>query len=119
MTLNVHRECRGVHYLWPGGHPVEELLHERHMLPAEAVAPDRGRTDDVCYQLVVDENAQSQNDLEPRTKRAVVEAMDVLAPLERWLLRGTSHVRQQVRNQRRSTSRWSSWKAGTSRHCHH
>ncbi len=39
-----HRERREVHYLWPEGHPVEELLHERLSGPAEAVAPDGGRT---------------------------------------------------------------------------
>ncbi len=72
-----HRERREVHYLWPEGHPVEEVLHERLSGPAEAVAPDGGRTGDVRDRLVVNENAQSQNDLEPRTKRAVAEAMDV------------------------------------------
>ena len=72
-----HRERREVHYLWPEGHPVEELLHERLRGPAEAVAPDGGRTGDVRDRLVVDENAQSEDDLEPRTKRAVAEAMDV------------------------------------------
>ncbi len=39
-----HRERRKVHYLWPKGHPVEEVLHERLSGPAEAVAPDGGRT---------------------------------------------------------------------------
>jgi len=42
-----HRERREVHYRWPEGHPVEELLHERLSGPAEAVAPDGGRTGDV------------------------------------------------------------------------
>ena len=72
-----HRERREVHYLWPEDHPVEEVLHERLSGPAEAVAPDGGRTGDVRDRLVVDENEQSQDDLEPRTKRAVAEAMDV------------------------------------------
>ena len=72
-----HCERREVHYLWPEGHPVEEVLHERPSGPAEAVAPDGGRTGDVRDRLVVDENAQSQDDLEPRTKRALDEAMDV------------------------------------------
>jgi len=72
-----HRERREVHYLCPEGHPVEEVLHERLSGPAEAVAPDGGRTGDVRDRLVVDENAESQDDLEPRTKRAVAEAMDV------------------------------------------
>ena len=72
-----HRERREVHYMWPEGHPVEEVLHERLSGPAEAVAPDGGRTGDVRDWLVVDANAQSQDDLEPRTKRAVAEAMAV------------------------------------------
>ena len=72
-----HRGRREVHYLWPEGHPVEEVLHERLSGPAEAVAPDGGRTGDVRDRLVVDENAQSKDDLEPRTKRAVAETMDV------------------------------------------
>jgi len=70
-------ERREVHYLWPEGHPVEEALHERLSGPAEAVAPDGGRTGDVRDRLVVGENAQSKDNLEPRTKRAVAEAMDV------------------------------------------
>ncbi|WP_018257208.1 hypothetical protein [Halomicrobium katesii] len=72
-----HRERREVHYLWPEGHPVEEVLYERLSGPAEAVAPDGGRTGDVRDRLVVDEDAQSQDELEPRTKRAVNESMDV------------------------------------------
>jgi len=51
-----HRERREVHYRWPEGHPVEELLHERLSGPAEAVAPDGGRTGDVRDRLVVDES---------------------------------------------------------------
>jgi len=72
-----HRERREVHYLWPEGHPVEKVLHERLSGPAEAVAPDGGRTGDVRDRMVVNENAESEDDLEPRTKRAVAEAMDV------------------------------------------
>ncbi len=72
-----HRERREVHYMWLEGHPVEEVLHERLSGPAEAVAPDGGRTGDVRDRLVVDESAHSENDLEPRTKRAVNETMDV------------------------------------------
>jgi hypothetical protein len=71
-----YRERREVHYVWPEGDPIEKRLHERLAGPAEAVAPDGGRTDDVRDRLVVDENPQSQDDLEPRTKRAVEEAMD-------------------------------------------
>jgi hypothetical protein len=56
---------------------VEEVLHERLSGPVEVVAPDGGRTGDVRDRLVVDENARSNDDLEPRTKRAVAEAMDV------------------------------------------
>jgi len=77
-----HRERREFHYLWPEGHPVEEVLHERLSGPAEAIASDGGRTGDVRDRLVVDENAESQDDLEPRTKRAVAEAMDV-SPLSK------------------------------------
>jgi hypothetical protein len=72
-----HRERREVHYLWPEGHPVEKVLHERLSGPTKAVAPDGGRTGDVRDRLVVDENAQSQNDLKPCTTRAVAEGMDV------------------------------------------
>ena len=72
-----HRERREVHYLWPEGHPVEERLHGRLAGPAEAVAPDGGRTGDVRDRLFVDDDSQPQDDLEPRTKRAIDEAMDV------------------------------------------
>ncbi|MCD2201550.1 hypothetical protein LPA44_16920 [Halobacterium sp. KA-4] len=72
-----HLERREVHYLWPEGHPEEEVLHERLSGPAEAVAPDGGRTGDVRDRLVVNKNAQSRDELEPRTRRAVAEAMDV------------------------------------------
>jgi hypothetical protein len=72
-----HHERREVHYLWPEGHPVEERLHERLTGPAEAVAPDGGRTGDVRDRLVVDDDPQPQDDLKPRTKRAIDEAMDV------------------------------------------
>jgi len=88
-----HRERREVHYLWSEGHPVEEVLHERLSSPAEAVAPDGGRTGDVRDRLVVDDDPQPQDDLEPRTKRAIDEAMDVLLLLERWSLRGPVRVR--------------------------
>jgi len=75
--LRPSRARREVHYLWPEGHPVEEVLHERLSGPAEAVAPDGGRTGDVRDRLVVDDDPQPQDDLEPRTKRAIDEAMDV------------------------------------------
>ena len=65
------RERREAHYLW------QEVLHERLRGPAEAVAPDGGRTGDVRDRLVVEENAQSEDNLDPRTKRAVAETMDV------------------------------------------
>jgi len=61
--------------------------------PAEAVAPDGGRTGDVRDRLVVDDDPQPQDDLEPRTKRAIDEAMDVSLLLERWSLRGPVRVR--------------------------
>jgi len=66
-----------VRSLWSEGHPVEEVLHERLSGPAEAVAPDGGRTGDVRDRLFVDDDPQPQDDLEPRTKRAIDEAMDV------------------------------------------
>jgi len=88
-----HRERREVHYLWPEGHPVEEVLHERLSGPAEAVAPDGGRTGDVRDRLVVDDDPQPQDDLEPRTKRAIDEAMDVSLLSKRWSLRGPVRVR--------------------------
>ena len=72
-----YRERREVHYLWPEDHPVEDLLQERLRGPAEAVAPDGGRTGDVRDRLVVDDDPHPQDDLEPRTKRAIDEAMDV------------------------------------------
>jgi len=72
-----HRERREVHYLWLEGHPVEEVLHERRNSPTEAVAPDGGRTGDICDRLVVGDTAQSQDELEPRTKRTVNEAVGV------------------------------------------
>ena len=72
-----HRERREVHYLWLEGHPLEEVLYERLSGPAEAVAPDGGRTGDVRDRLVVDDDPHPQDDLEPRTKRAIDEAMDV------------------------------------------
>jgi hypothetical protein len=49
----------------PEGHPVKEVLHERLSGPSEAVAPDGGRTGDVRDRLVVDENAESKDELEP------------------------------------------------------
>jgi hypothetical protein len=64
-------------YVWLDGDPNEDRLHERLAGPAEALGPDGGRTGDVRDRRVVDENAQSQDDLEPRTTRAVEEAMDV------------------------------------------
>jgi hypothetical protein len=54
---------------------VEERLHERLTGPAEAVAPDGGRTGDVRDRLVVDDDPQSQDDLELGTKRTVDEAI--------------------------------------------
>jgi len=86
-----HREHREVHYPWPEGYLVEEVLHEQLSGPAESVAPDGGRTGDVRDRLVVDKNAESQDDLEPHTKRAVAEAMEV-SLLPKGSLRGTVRV---------------------------
>ena len=93
-----HRERREVHYLWPEGHPVEEVLHERLSGPAEAVAPDGDRTGDVRDRLVVDENAQSKDDLEPPHEACRRRSDGRLAPFEGWPLRGAVRVRQQVRS---------------------
>lgn len=49
-----------------GGHPVEELLHERHTDPETVVTPDSGRTGDVRDQLIVND-PHPQDDLEVRT----------------------------------------------------
>jgi hypothetical protein len=72
-----HRKRFEVHYLWPEGHPVEDLLEDRVRGSTAAVAPDGGRTGDVRDRMVVTEHATRYNDLEPRTRRAVNEAMDV------------------------------------------
>jgi len=93
-----HRERHEVHYLWPECHPVEERLHERLTGPVEGIAPDGGRTGDVRDRLVVDDDPQSQDDLEPRTKRAVHEAMDVslLSKGGRYDVQSTSGNRYEV-----------------------
>ncbi|ELY84426.1 hypothetical protein [Natrinema gari] len=92
-----HRERREVHYLWPDGHPVQELLHERLTGPVEGIAPDGGRTGDVRDRLVVDA-CVGQDDLEPRTKRAVDEAMDIslLSKGGRYDVQSTSGNRYEV-----------------------
>jgi hypothetical protein len=72
-----HRERREVHYLWPEGHPVEDLLENRIQGPAAAVAPDGGRTGDVRDRMVVTEDSTQREDFEPRTRRAVDEEMAV------------------------------------------
>jgi len=72
-----YRERCEVHYRWPEGHPVEELLQDRHQDPAAPVAPDGGRTGDVRDRMVVTKHSNQRADLEPRTRRAVDEAMEV------------------------------------------
>jgi len=72
-----HRERREVHYLWPEGHPVEDLLENRIRGPTAAVAPDGGRTGDVRDRMVVAEHPTPKDDLDPRTRRAVDEEMNV------------------------------------------
>jgi hypothetical protein len=72
-----HRERREIHFLWPEGHPVEELLQDRLQGPDAAVAPDGGQTGDVRDRMVVTEHSSQQDDLEPRTRRAVDEEMAV------------------------------------------
>ena len=72
-----HRERREVHDLWPERHPVEERLHERLAGPAEAVAPNGGRTGGIRDRIVVTEDSSQLAYLEPRTRRAVDEAMAV------------------------------------------
>jgi len=83
-----YRERREVHYLWPEGHPVEELLQDWLQGPAAAVAPDGGRTGDVRDRMVVTKHSNQRADLEPRTRRAVDEAMAVLAARKGRSLRG-------------------------------
>ena len=72
-----YRERCEVHYRWPEGHPVEELLQDRNQDPAAPVAPDGGRTGDVRDRMVVTKHSNQRADLEPRTRRAVDEAMKV------------------------------------------
>ncbi len=72
-----HRQRREVHYLWPEGHPVEELLQEHLQHPDGAVAPDGGQAGDIRDRMVVSEQATQQDALEPRTRRAVDEPMNV------------------------------------------
>ena len=72
---------------------MEKVLHERLTGPAEAVAPDGGRTGGVRDRLVVEDDPQPQDDLEPRTKRATDEAMDVSLLSKGWSLRGPVRVR--------------------------
>jgi hypothetical protein len=70
-----YRQRREVHYLWPEGHPVEKLLQDR--LHGYDVAPDGGRSGDVRDRMVVTKHSSQRADLEPRTRRAVDEAMAV------------------------------------------
>jgi hypothetical protein len=72
-----HRERREVHYRWPESHPIEELLENRLQGTEAAVAPDGGRTGDVRDRMVVTKHSSQRADLEPRTRRAVDEAMAV------------------------------------------
>ena len=71
-----HRERREVHFLWPHGHPVEDLLQERLHGP-DGVAPDGGCTGDVRDRMVASPDHDHVDDLEPRTRRAVTEEMSV------------------------------------------
>lgn len=71
-----HRERREVHFLWPQGHPIEDLLQERLHRP-DAVAPDGGCTGDVRDRMVALPDHDHVDDLEPRTRRAVTEEMSV------------------------------------------
>lgn len=70
-----HRECHEVHYLLPEGHPIEGILQDR--LHGYDVAPDGGRSGDVRDRMVVTKHSSQRADLEPRTRRAVDEAMAV------------------------------------------
>jgi hypothetical protein len=72
-----YRERREVHYLWPEGHSVEDLLANRLQGSTATVAPDGGRTGNVRDRMVVTEHSTHHDDLEPRTRRAVDEAMAV------------------------------------------
>ena len=88
-----HRERREVHYLWPEGHPVEALLANRIRGPTATVAPDGGRTGDVRDRIVVADHSTPKDDLEPRTRRAVDEAMAV-SLLEKGGLPGSEQTYQ-------------------------
>jgi len=52
-----HRERRELHYRWPEGHSVEDLLQNRLQGPATAVAPDSDRTGDARDRMVVTEDS--------------------------------------------------------------
>lgn len=72
-----HRERREVHFLWPEGNLTEALLENRIQETCGAVAPDGGQAGDVRDRMIVSDGFTSADDLEPRTKRAVEEAMTV------------------------------------------
>lgn len=93
-----HFERREVHFLWPDGHPVEELLKERLQGPNGTVAPDGRRTGDVRDRMVAAEESVSADDFEPRTRRAVEEAMTVslLAKGDRYEVESASESRYDI-----------------------
>ena len=72
-----HRERHEVHYLWPEDHPVEDLLQDHLQSPRAAVVPDGGRAGDIHDRMVITEHSTQHGDLEPRTRRALDEAMEV------------------------------------------
>ncbi|QZP39342.1 hypothetical protein [Halobaculum magnesiiphilum] len=93
-----HRERREVHYLWPNGHLVEDLLANRLQGSTATVTPDGGRTGDVRDRMVVTEHSTQRDDLEPRTRRAVDEemAISLLEKGGRYEVRSASGNRYEV-----------------------
>jgi hypothetical protein len=72
-----HRERREVHYRWPEGHSVEDLLQNRLQGPATAVAPDSDRTGDARDRMVVTEDSSQHTTSNrepdaPSTKRFIL-----------------------------------------------
>jgi len=93
-----HRERREVHFLWPEGNLAEALLENRIQEIGSAVAPDGGQAGDIRDRMLVSDGSTSADDLEPRTKRAVEEAMTVslLAKGGRYEVEAASGNRYEV-----------------------
>lgn len=72
-----HQDRREVHFLWLKGNLVEALLENQIQEIEGTVAPDGGQAGDVRDRILVSDGSTTADDLEPRTKRAVEEAMTV------------------------------------------